>query len=272
MYEMSPFDKLKSILSEWQSSRDYHLPRGLQFIGMLDPDYPSIFWQLPQPPLGLFLQGKMPSGPYVSVIGSRKPTSYSLRMTRRCVRRWVEKKYSIVSGGAYGIDGEAHKACLDFEGAAVCILGSGFSHLYPQKHIGLFELIRERGALLSEYPPHTAPQKYFFPERNRLIAALGDELFLAQAHAKSGSLSTARASLELGRDIYVLRPPPGDENFEGSQELIEMGARSLIDPSQLEFEAQSKFILKSEFQEKNSVTVPQGSSLNQGISPQSLHS
>lgn len=226
--------KLEYVAQHIPERRQYRLPPSISFISILDPEYPEVLKQLPQPPLGLFVEGELGKGPFVSVVGSRKPSSYSLRLTRACVKNWAQWGFTIVSGGALGIDAEAHRAALDFSGKTVAVLGGGHLNLHPRRHENLFrDIVLQGGALISEYPPHFLPRTYTFPERNRIIAALGEELFLAQAHQKSGSLSTARTSLELGKDIYVLRPPAGDPNFLGSQSLIESGAFPLTSPEDL---------------------------------------
>jgi len=226
--------KLEFLVPQFELKTSFKLPEKIQFISMLDDEYPASLFELPQPPLGLFVEGSLPKGPYVSVVGSRKPSPYSLRMTRSCVKNWVARSYVVVSGGALGIDGEAHRAALDFAGKTIAVLGGGHHHLHPRRHENLFkEIVASGGGVLSEYPPHFLPRTYTFPERNRIIAALGEEFFLAQAHERSGSLSTARASLDLGRDIFVLRPPAGDQNFLGSQKLIDAGAFALVNPDQI---------------------------------------
>lgn len=234
-YFENPLEKFLSCLDEWKFFKKYKLENSFKFFSFFHPDYPKLFRHLPQPPIGIFVWGEMIPGKRVAVVGSRKPSVYSLRMTRRAVRVWISAGYQIVSGGALGIDGEAHRAALDFEGQTIAILGGGFKHLYPSYNIQMLKAISSRKgcSLLSEYPPEESPQNYYFPERNRLIATLGDQLFLAQAHEKSGSLSTARSALEMGKDIFVLRPPAGDPSFNGSQNLIDAGALSLSDPQQL---------------------------------------
>lgn len=140
----------------------------------------------------------------------------------------------IVSGGAIGVDTEAHQTALDFGATTVAVLGGGLEKLHPRRNINLFEqILQKKGALISEYPPHMEPRPYFFPERNRLIAALGDALLLGQAHERSGSLSTARTALDLGKEIFVLRPPVGDANFSGSQSLIDSGALAVSSASEI---------------------------------------
>lgn len=215
------------------------LPSQIRFVAMGDAEYPLGLLALPQPPLGLFVQGSLvPESPTreprVAMIGSRKPSVYSSRLTRELSREWTRRGFVIVSGGAIGIDGEAHKSCVENGGKTWAVLGGGHRFLHPRSHVNLFsEILKKGGALISEYPPDFEPKPYTFPERNRLIAALSDVLFLAQAHEKSGSLSTARTALDLGRDIWVLKPIVGDANFLGSQALIDAGARSCLSPEDI---------------------------------------
>jgi DNA processing protein len=155
-------------------------------------------------------------------------------MTTDIVRALVGRSLAIVSGGAYGIDIEAHRVCLEEGGRAICVLGSGLRALYPKAHERYFErMLSSGGVLVSEYPPHELPRPWTFPERNRLIAALSDFVVLAQAHVKSGSLSTARTALDLGKEVFVLRPVPEDPAFDGSRVLIDSGATILTEPAQL---------------------------------------
>jgi len=226
-------DKMHLVVDRLAPVPDFFLRSPHRFISMVDSEYPPTFFELPQPPLGIFIWGKL-QGPYLGIVGSRKPTPYTRRLTREIARLAVDQRHGVVSGGAIGVDGEAHFACLEANGKTVAILGGGFEHLHPRSHFRLFEkIIQSGGALVSEYPPNVAPTAYRFPERNRLIAALSGALFLAQAHERSGSLSTARTALDLGKEIFVLRPPPGDDQFSGSEKLIQAGARCLTDPADL---------------------------------------
>jgi DNA protecting protein DprA len=231
-HSLNASQKMLRILSNSPYSAPLRLEEGVQFVGFGSEQYPFELLALDPPPLGLFVRGDFNlEGLRFSVVGSRKPVSYSLRVTRQCVRLWVDADFRIVSGGAFGIDAEAHRAAVDFGGKTWVVMGSGFHHLYPKAHEKLFEdVLRTGGAWISEYPPKTEPHARFFPERNRLIAGLGHALFLAQAHQKSGSMITAKRALDLGRDIFVLRPPMGDLNFEGSQDLIQAGATALSVP------------------------------------------
>lgn len=227
------FEKFRELAIELPAAPK--LPASVRFLSMLSSGYPEAFFELPQPPLGIFVEGDLANHRRGAVIGSRKPIPYSRRLTREIVKLWVERGLSIVSGGALGIDGEAHQACLSEGGHTIAVLGGGLRRLYPRTHLNLFaSILKSGGALVSEYPPDFDAKPYTFPERNRLIAGFCDFLFLAQAHDQSGSLGTARAALDLGREIYVLRPVLGDANFAGSQALIDAGAKTLIDARELE--------------------------------------
>ncbi len=225
-------DKLALCLGEWSSQAKISLPESIHFLSCLSKDFPQELREVDPPVLGLFVRGDWrPEALRFAVVGSRKPNAYSLRVTRAAVKLWVEAGFEIVSGGAFGIDAEAHRACLDYGGKTLVVMGSGFDHLYPKAHYSLFQSVLERGgAWISEYSPSTEAHARFFPERNRIIAALSHSFFLAQAHEKSGSMITAKRALELGREIFVLRPPAGDANFAGSLSLIQAGAIPLSSP------------------------------------------
>jgi DNA processing protein len=229
-----PEQKCEIILRQLKQLRKTHLPDSIRFVSMISADYPPALLELPQPPLGLFITGELGGGPFVGIVGSRKPTPYAQRVTRDVAKIWANRGLSIVSGGAYGIDGIAHQTTVENGGKTIVVLGSGLHQLYPKAHFRLFEeVLQKGGALVSEYSPNTEPRPYHFPERNRLIASLSDSLFLAQAHEKSGSLLTARTALDMGREIFVLRPIAGDALFSGSQALLDAGARCLIDANEL---------------------------------------
>ncbi len=231
-------ERLELILHVLPESPPYALKGPHRFVTLLQKEYPRLLLQLPQPPLGLFVWGaELTDEIKIGVVGSRKPTAYTQRMSREFSLIWGRLGFPIVSGGALGIDACAHEACLEAGGRTIAILGSGFNHLYPRSHQGLFrKILGNRGTLVSELAPEVAPRAHFFPERNRIIAAMSHLVFLAQAHERSGSLSTARAALDLGRDVSVLRPVAGDEAFAGSKALIEAGAPSIIEAGQI-FEA-----------------------------------
>lgn len=151
---------------------------------------------------------------FFGLVGSRRAGSYDLSLCRKLVASSKGSGFGVVSGGAYGIDGQAHRSALALNLPTVCVLGSGFYQLYPKAHKELFEEISKKGLLLSEYPPEVAARPYHFPERNRLIALLSEPLVVVCASLSSGSLSTAEIALDLGKTVLTL-PHRLEDDFGG---------------------------------------------------------
>jgi DNA processing protein len=166
-------------------------------------------------PRGLWGLGKGQSNPErsLSVVGSRIATSYGENSTGELVGPMVSRGYTVISGGAYGIDAHAHRSTLALEGSTVAVMAGGLDRLYPSGNRELFKDIAARGLLLSELPPGAEPTKWRFLQRNRLIAALGDATLLVEAHARSGAVSTANRAVDLGRPVGAV---PGAINSPGS--------------------------------------------------------
>jgi DNA processing protein len=163
----------------------------------------------------------------LTVVGSRRYTSYGKLAVERLVNSLAGSDTIILSGLALGIDGLSHESALANKFSTVAVPGSGLdaSVLYPRNHLALAEEIVERGgALISEFPPAQSAAQWTFPARNRIMAALSDAVLVVEAADKSGTLITARQALELGRDIGAV---PGDifsESSYGTNMLIKEGA------------------------------------------------
>src|SRR5690606_23288441 len=140
----------------------------------------------------------------VAVVGSRRANPAALRLARRVGYEVARAGFSVVSGGAFGVDAEAHRGALDAGGHTVAVLGSGVLLPLPSRNRRLFgEILDGGGALASELPPWENARPEFFPRRNRLIAALSRAVVVVRASEGSGSLHTARAARALGRPVYV---------------------------------------------------------------------
>lgn len=207
-------------------------------ITIKDPEYPPLLKTLFDPPSVLFVRGTLPSPSkkHLAVVGSRKQTSYGTDVTRFLIEPLARAGVVIVSGLAYGIDACAHQTCLDHQGITVAVLGSGVDQesLYPSGNRALASQILARGgALISEFPIGTSPLKHHFPIRNRIIAGLCDGTLVIEATMKSGSLITARAALEAGRDVYAVPGPIQSPLSEGPHSLIKMGAIPVTGPEDL---------------------------------------
>lgn len=157
--------------------------------------------------------------PTVAIVGARAASVVAMERAHAVARHLAGRGIHVVSGGALGVDGAAHRGALAGGGTTTVVLGSGIDVLYPSRHARLFEQIVERGgALVSMFPVGTQPRGSTFPQRNKLIAALADAVLVIEADVHSGSLSTAHAAKELGRVICAW---PGSR---GCERLLAQGA------------------------------------------------
>jgi len=200
--------------------------KGIKFISKFQVDYPPLLKTIANPPLGLFVLGILPGFDklWLSVIGTRKPTSYGSAVTYKLSKELAEKGVVIASGMADGLDGMAHKAALDAGGLTVAVLGSGADICYPGINEGIYEKIKETGAIISEYPPGTPPSKWNFPRRNRIISGLSLGLLLVEAEIASGTSITVSCALAQGREIMAVPGNITNPKSAGPNTLIREGA------------------------------------------------
>nr|WP_245769225.1 DNA-processing protein DprA [Streptomyces indicus] len=156
-------------------------------------------------PIGLWVKGQPSLRIWalrsVAIVGSRACTAYGAHMAQTLGAGLAERGWVVVSGGAYGIDGAAHRGALCAGGATVAVLASGVDHVYPSGHKRLFARIAEQGLLVSELPPGAHPTRYRFIQRNRVIAALTRGTVAVEAALRSGALVTVRRAQRLGRHV-----------------------------------------------------------------------
>ncbi|MBD3231223.1 DNA-protecting protein DprA [Candidatus Dependentiae bacterium] len=202
----------------------------IDIITFLDDDYPDELKQIYSPPIILYCKGLGLSNfkykKRISIVGARKANMYARTIINNLVSSLINNNYSIVSGGAIGVDSMAHLAAINFKGNTIVVLGSGLLCPYPEVNKDLFRnIIKSGGTLLSPFPLNTKPLKGNFPARNRIIAGLGVGCLVIQAAKKSGALITAQFALDEGRQVFAV---PGDINDElslGCHELIKQGAK-----------------------------------------------
>jgi DNA processing protein len=171
--------------------------------------------------------------PIVGIVGTRHPTEHGLRWTSLISATLAKSGFTVISGMAAGIDGEAHQACLEAGGRTIAVLGTGVDIIYPAHHRQLYEQIQQQGLILSEYPAGTRADRRNFPPRNRIIAGLSRAVLVMEAPHKSGSLITARFANEFGRDIYALPNSPENQQAEGCLRLLRDGAEIIIEIGEL---------------------------------------
>ncbi len=208
-------------------------------ITLKDPRYPPLLKTLYDPPAVLFLRGTLPdpNRKHLAVVGSRHASRYGLDTTRKLVEPLAQSGVVIVSGLAYGIDATAHQVTIAANGTTLAVLGSGVDQasIYPSANRALASaIVASGGALLSEYPIGTIPLKIHFPIRNRIIAGLCHGTLVVEATIKSGSLITARAALDAGRDVYAVPGPIDSTLSEGPNNLLKMGATPVTTASDIQ--------------------------------------
>jgi DNA processing protein len=160
----------------------------------------------------------------VTVVGSRRATSYGRQVARDLAREVSTAGLIVVSGLAFGIDACAHGGALDAGATTIAVLGCGPDTSYPAAHRSLWRRIAETGAVISELPPGSTPWRWSFPARNRVMAALAGMTVVVEAAARSGSLITADLAAELGRDLGAVPGPVTSRASAGPNELLAGGA------------------------------------------------
>lgn len=201
---------------------------GIRPLCLNDPDYPPLLRSITAPPLLLYVKGKLPDTERrvgIGVVGTRRASDYGKRIAGELGGGLAASGAVTITGLAEGIDSAAAQGALKAHGSVVGVLGTGTDRYYPNWNRKLQDAVAESGALVSEYPPGTAPSKWNFPRRNRIISGLSLGVAVVQAAAKSGSLITAEYAQEQGRDVFVVPGMIGDKSFEGSHALIRDGAQ-----------------------------------------------
>jgi DNA processing protein len=175
-------------------------------------------------PLALWLRGsadlRFACLRSVSVVGARAATGYGRHVAAEMAGALAERGWTVISGGAYGIDSCAHRGALAADGVTVAILASGVSYGYPKGHHELFAAIAGQGCVVSEWPPDRSPTRPGFLIRNRVIAALSSGTVVVEAALRSGALSTARHARDLGRPLMAVPGPVTSAQSEGCHEII----------------------------------------------------
>jgi DNA processing protein len=183
-----------------------------------DPRYPEKLADLPRPPRQLWVCGRLPtqSERTVAIVGSRGATAAGYDKTQEIAATVAGAGWSVVSGGALGIDAAAHLGALQVNAPTFAVLGCGVDVVYPDRHVELFARVARAGGLISEYPMGTQPRPGQFPLRNRLVAALAEAVLVVDARTRSGALITAERARELGRKLLAVPGSRGTDWLIGS--------------------------------------------------------
>jgi DNA processing protein len=207
---------------EWQKAEQL----GVRILDLLHADFPPLLREVYDPPLILYIRGKCWSAelPQVAVVGTRRPSGYGLNCAERLAEDLAARGLAVTSGLARGIDAAAHRGALR-GGRTFAVFGSGLDFVYPKENRKLAEKTEENGAVLSEFPLGTPPSPQNFPIRNRIIAGMSLGVAVVEAAEYSGSLITARLSLENNREVFAVPGNITSPNSFGPHLLIRQGAK-----------------------------------------------
>jgi DNA processing protein len=203
---------------------------GVQVITWNDEKYPAHLKTVDDSPPLLYLRGELKAADNwsVAVVGTRKATTYGREVTRELCDALVRAGVTIVSGLARGIDEVAHSTALAAGGRTLAVLGSGLDKVYPLENRLLAQRIAAQGALISDYPPGTAPDARNFPPRNRIISGLALAVIVVEAGERSGALITAQFAADQGREVMAVPGSILSHSSRGTNRLIRDGARPVL--------------------------------------------
>lgn len=224
--------------------------REIKFVTIIDQDYPDRLKNIPDPPNVLYIKSQLAEEPFdsasqglsvnaqgkqisklvekkvIAIVGTRKITDYGREVTEMLTAGLVANGFTIVSGLALGVDGVAHGTALNCGGKTIAVLGTGVDIVYPREHKDLYNSILEHGgAIVSEVAPGKLVARGVFPARNRIISGLSEAVLVTEGAIDSGSLITARAALEQGREVFAVPGPINCPVNEGTNYLLKNGAK-----------------------------------------------
>jgi DNA processing protein len=206
---------------------DWLARTGNSILTCRDPDYPALLKAIPSPPALLFIHGDPDylTQPQLAIVGSRNPSHDGRSLAADFAAHLAGRGLTITSGLASGIDAASHQGALRAGGGTIAVSGTGLDRVYPARHRELAHQIAENGVLVSEFPPGTGPLAANFPRRNRIISGLSLGTLVVEAALRSGSLITARAALEQGREVFAIPGSIHNPLSRGCHSLIREGAK-----------------------------------------------
>jgi DNA processing protein len=223
-------------IADWESHADPAAEErkarelGAHVITAEDEEYPATLREIHDPPIVLYVQGKITprDNHAVAVVGSRKASHYATECAKKLSFQMAYAGLTVVSGLARGIDTAAHQGALAAKGRTIAVIGAGLAHLYPPENAELAERIAQNGAVVSEFPIDTKPDRQTFPIRNRIVTGMSFGVLVAEAGANSGALISANMAAEQGRTLYAVPGRIDQPTCLGSNRLIQQGAKLVV--------------------------------------------
>jgi DNA processing protein len=213
-------EKIEQI-KEWAQQPNHHL------LTLEHPSYPPLLKQITSPPPVLYIDGQLDllANPQIALVGARKPTYNAIGIAKYFAKSLANQGLTITSGLALGIDTASHEGVVNDNKPTIAVLGTGVDIIYPKKNRKLADKIKENGAIVSEFPISSSPQRYHFPQRNRTISGLSLGTLVIEATRKSGSLITAKSALVQNREVFAIPGSILNPMVAGCHQLIQQGAK-----------------------------------------------
>lgn len=243
---------IKNILDEKTKEKvkiymEYMIKNDIDIISIHDKEYPTILKEIYDSPITLYCKGNknILNEQAIGIVGCREVSKYGENVAKYFSYYLAKQQINIISGLAKGVDSYAHVGtiCAQIEekeincGRTIAILGNGLDHIYPKENEKLAKQILEKGgAILSEYPLGTKPEKINFPARNRIISGMSKGILVVEAKEKSGTLITVDFALEQGREVFVVPGNINSNNSIGTNRLIQQGAKLVTNANEIIFE------------------------------------
>ncbi|MGC9941258.1 MAG: DNA-processing protein DprA [Verrucomicrobiota bacterium] len=220
---ISSWEKAVDLAGEWQRINDF----GCHVLIQSDADYPSSLREIYDPPIVLYVKGKLTAKDKnsVAVVGSRMTTHYGIETARKLSYQLAYVGVTIVSGGARGIDTAAHQGALSAKGRTIAVVGTGINLVFPPENVELYQRIASNGAVVTQFPFNRPADKQSFPIRNRIVAGMTLGTVVVEANLTSGALITANFATEYGRQIFAVPGRIDSPRSKGCHELIKKGAK-----------------------------------------------
>lgn len=206
------------------------------FFHVFEDEYPSLLKEIFDPPWILYGKGDrtiLNHSQRLSVVGTRHPSEFIKHEMDLILTPVIDKPLVIVSGMALGVDAMAHELTILNQGKTIAVLAYGLNHLYPKSLSRLKDVLQQSQLILTEYPPYVRPQRWHFPERNRIISGLSQATLVAEAKEKSGSLITSDCALQQDRDVFALPGRISHLQSAGTNRLIQQGAKIILNPDDI---------------------------------------
>ena len=207
---------------------EYMQKYNIDILNIRDKQYPKMLKEIYDPPISLYIIGnkEILNNASIAIVGCREATEYGKKAAKYFAYNLSKNGTNIVSGLAKGIDSYSHIGTFQNEGKTIAVIGNGLDMIYPSENVWIAKKIIETGgAIISEYPLGTKPEKMNFPARNRIISGMSKGIIVVEAKEKSGTLITVDFALEQGRDVYVVPGNINSVNSIGTNELIKQGAK-----------------------------------------------